>query len=162
MEKLAQQGYIVLAVDLRGMGETERGDNPRIRWTIGLFGPDYHEFMLAYLLGKSYVGMRAEDVLVSARFLAGYQTEGSERRVRLIGIGEAGIPALHAAALEPDLFEAIRLRNTLRSWTDVVRSPEARNQLTGTVHGALKVCDLPDLVNLCGPGKLTVEEPFGP
>ena len=34
-----------------------------------LLGGNLPEFFIAYMLGKSFVGMRAEDVLISARFL---------------------------------------------------------------------------------------------
>ena len=158
IEKLVNAGHIVLAVDLRGIGETERQGNPRISWTVGMLGPDYHEFSLAYLLGKSFVGMRTEDVLVSARFLAQYRAGGKPRRIHLVGIGEAAIPALHAAALEPPLFSSVHLRAMIRSWVDVVKASETSNQLINTVHGALSFYDLPDLVTLRGQDNIMVEE----
>jgi hypothetical protein len=108
---------------------------------------------LAYLLGRSYVGMRAEDTLRAARFLG----EG-RRRVHLVAVGEAGPPALHAAALEPELFASVKLVGSLRSWVDVVRTATPSNGLAGVVHGALKVYDLPDLVRTLG-GKASVVEP---
>ena len=75
-----------------------------------------------------------------------------------MGIGEAAIPTLHAAALEPQLFASVQLRRMIPSWVEVVRSPETVNQLVNTVHGALKVYDLPDLTQLCGKGKVGIEE----
>ena len=159
IEKLVNAGHLVLAVDLSGIGETERTGNRRIGWTVGMLGPDYHEFALAYLLGKSFVGMRAEDTLVSARFLSTYQTDGKRRRVHLIGIGEAAIPALHAAALEPQLFSSVRLRRMIPSWVDVVKATETSNQLINTIHGVLSSYDLPDLVTLYGQTNMTVEDP---
>jgi len=117
------------------------------------------EFFAAYLLGKSLVGLRAEDILCCARFLAEYSSEGRPRKIHLVGVGAAGVPALHAAALEPELFALITLRRTLVSWADVVRTPICPAQLPNTVHGALKVYDLPDLRALIEPGKLIIEEP---
>jgi len=154
IEKLVEAGQLVLAVDLRGIGETE-GQTSYKGWKP-YFGSDWQDFYRAYLLGRSYVGMRAEDALVCARFLAGYQASGEPNRVHLIAIGEAAVPALHAAALEPAVFTSVQLERCIRSWSDVVRTPVTRNQLINTVHGALRTYDLPDLVATLPPGKLTI------
>ena len=144
IEQLVRQGHLVLAVDLRGIGETESKKGGK-GWREN-FGPNWKEYFLAYFLAKSYVGMRAEDVLVCGRFMAGYRAGAAPRRVHLVAIGEVGPPALHATALEPDLFASLRLDRSLVSWSDVVRTPVSRNQLINAVHGALKIYDLPDLL----------------
>jgi pimeloyl-ACP methyl ester carboxylesterase len=156
IEHLVAQNHLVLAVDLQGMGETMgRGK----KWYGGLFGPNGGEFFTAYLLGKSLTGMRSEDALVAGRFLARYETQDAPRKVRLVGVGQAGIPALHAAALEPELFSSIVLRETLDSWDDVVRTPEAGPQLESVVHGALRFYDLPDLLHTLPPESVSIEAP---
>lgn len=155
--QLVRQGCLVLAVDLQGLGETERR-HPR-DWGRSLFGPNTQEFFLAYLLGKSLVGIWTEDTLVCARFLAGYQSKDSPRNVHLIGVEAAGVPALHAAALEPAAFASLRLRRTLASWSSVVATPMAGPQLPLIVHGALQSYDLPDLLRLRDAERTTVEEP---
>jgi dienelactone hydrolase len=152
IEKLVGAGCLVLALDLRGMGETGPAEaNP--------WGADWNDFFIAYLLGKSLVGMRAEDVLAAARFLAEWEGEGRPGRVDLVAVGAAGPPALHAAALEPSLFDAVKLTHCLASWSGVVRNPAAPGQLANTVHGALGAYDLPDLVRALPKEKVTVEEP---
>jgi hypothetical protein len=156
IERLVRQGHLVLAADLRGLGETEshRGRD----WGRGLFGPNAQEAFQAYLLGRSLVGLRAEDALVCGRFLARYETSGSSRKVHVIATGVAGVPALHAAALEPELFASLTLRQTLTSWASVVATPVGKDQLSNTVHAALEVYDLPDLVRVLEK-KVTVEGP---
>jgi dienelactone hydrolase len=159
IDQLVAKGQVVLAVELRGIGETETGHQRELRYSEH-FGVDGKEVFLAYLLGKSFVGMRTEDALTSARYLAGYRAAPNKpRRVHLVGIGEAGVPALHAAALEPQLFASVRLRQTLASWGNLVRSVPAPDQGVHMVHGALKVCDLPELATLCDRDKLTIEDP---
>ena len=104
---------------------------------------------LTSLLGKSLLGIRTENVAICARFLSAYMAEDTPRRVHAVGIGEAGVAVLlHAAALEPDLCETVVIRQSIASWEEVVRTPEARNQLVNVVHGALKHYDLPDLVGI--------------
>jgi dienelactone hydrolase len=153
IEKLVQAGHVVLAVDPRGIGETEAaGPN--------LWGGKPGDIYLAYLLGQSLVGLRAEDVLVCARFLA--ELEGADRpsKVHLVSIGSNGPAALHAAALESPLFDTLKLVRSLTSWTDVLRHPEAPRQLVNVVHGALRSYDLPDLLRSLPTEKVTLEAPL--
>ncbi|MHC4400979.1 MAG: alpha/beta hydrolase family protein [Planctomycetota bacterium] len=143
VEDLIRKRRLVLAVDLRGVGETANSQKHRFAEHVG---PEWREIFAAYLLDTSYLTMRAEDVLVCARFLAGYEAGEKPNEVSLISIGLTGPPALHAAALEPQLFARVTLKNSLISWSDVVRTPLARNQLVNVVHGALAHYDLPDLL----------------
>ncbi|QDU08339.1 alpha/beta hydrolase family protein [Gimesia aquarii] len=159
IEQRMKQGDVVMALDVRCIGETSRKNNRRINWAHGLLGPNYHEFALAFLLGDSMVKLRAEDILVSARFLSEYQSKAKPRKIELTAIGETAIPALHAAALEPDQFSQVNLSYMIPSWGEVVKTPETHNQLINTVHGALKVYDLPDLIKLAGASKVKVSHP---
>ena len=161
IEKLVDRGHVVLAVDLRGLGETAVGKSST-RGIARHIGPQWKEFYLAYLLGTSFLAMRTEDILVSARFLTGYEAAGEPARVHLISIGRVGPPALHAAALEPELFASVSLHRGVGSWASVVRTPMAVNQFENVVHGALKTYDLPDLVATLPDTKVTVAEPLDP
>jgi dienelactone hydrolase len=158
IERLVREGRTVLAVDLRGLGETGRAPARDLAGT--LLGGLTRDVSLAELLGRSFVSMRAEDLLACVRYL---NAPGSDVRpsakVALLARGEAGVPALHAAALEPQAFSSVRLERTVASWADVVRTPLARNQRINTVFGALRVYDLPDLASALPRGLLTVVEP---
>ncbi len=157
IERLVRDGREVLAVDLRGVGETQPAKG---KWGYGpLFGADWEEFYMAYMLGRSYLGMRAEEILAIARHLASAPESDAARRVHLVGIGEAGPPALHAAALEPALFASLELRRSLVSWSNVIRTEVPVNQLVNTVHAALRKYDLPDLLKSLSGMKITVVEP---
>jgi len=158
IEDLVRRNHLVLAVDLRGMGETASvSDNKE--WN-DRFGGGWQDFFRAYLLGRSYVGMRAEDVLVCARYLAGCVAQSAPREVHVIAIGETGPPVLHAVALEPACFASLRLEKSLRSWAEVVHAPLAKRQLMNAVHGALRVYDLPDLLSLLPKDKVVVKDPL--
>jgi hypothetical protein len=140
------------------MGETASvSDNKE--WN-DRFGGGWQDFFRAYLLGRSYVGMRAEDVLVCARYLAGCVAQSAPREVHVIAIGETGPPVLHAVALEPACFASLRLEKSLRSWAEVVHAPLAKRQLMNAVHGALRVYDLPDLLSLLPKDKVVVKDPL--
>ena len=152
IEKLVKAGKAVMAVELRGMGETQQTNQSYFK---PYFGPDGQDVYTAYLLGRSYVGMRAEDILICAHYLQ-RQQGGS---VDLIAIGHVSVPALHAASLEPNIFGSVKLIRSLISWSNVIESGLSRNQLINTVHGALTLYDLPDLAATLAAG-LTIEEPL--
>lgn len=156
IERLVRKGYVVLAADLRGLGETIASSKGRRGKFASLVGPGWDDVMIAYMLGRSYVGMRAEDVLVLARYLS---VSGSEKRpVHLIAIGEAGPPALHAAALEPHLFASVELRRSLVSFTSILDCGVTSGQGATVIHGALRTYDLDDLQRLLA-GKITIHGP---
>lgn len=157
LEKLAQGGTVVVAVDLRGLGELH--DRIAISYKGMPTTPDWKQWFLAYLIEKSYVGMWTEDVLTLARWLRTYEVPegGARHRIRVIGSGHPGVAVLHAAALERELFAQVELRQTLDSWSSVVSDPQGCGaMLLTTVHGALKTYDLPDLRRVIGEKRLSI------
>lgn len=143
IEKLALAGHLVLAVDLRGMGEIQATDTTRP--FVEQFSPNWKDFFTAYLLGKSFVGMRTEDVYACAR-AAALLKQGDAPQIGLVAVGEAVVPAMHAAALEPGLFKSAEFQEVPPSWMEVIRNPRKPGQLMNAVHGALAVYDWPELM----------------
>lgn len=150
IEKLLKTGRRVLAVDIRGIGETQQ---KKQKYFASHFGSDGQDVYTAYLLGRSYVGMRAEDVLLCARFL-----QNSAEDIELIAIGHLAVPSLHAAALEPQLFKSVKLIRSLTSFSNLIESGLSSNQLVNTVHAALTTYDLTDLTATIAD-RLTIEQP---
>ncbi len=156
-ERLVQRGHAVLTFDLRGIGETAKGASSAESFDA-YCGADWQEYFLAYLLDKSYVGMRAQDIITTLRFVEHFVPEFARRRIYVTATGQTAIPALHAAALAPDLYTSIRLDQTILSWTEVLGAPVSRNQLINTIHGALREYDLRYLITSLPPGKLRIGE----
>ncbi len=151
IERRVLAGETVLAVDLRGLGQTKstsRGWNP----------PEVNDEFMAYMLGRCYLGMRAEDVLTCARYAAQRVAGGQGQAVRLVAVGKVGVSALHAAALEPSLFESVKLSQTLISWSNVIHNRLNRAVEINIAHGVLVCYDLPNLAATLGK-KLTIEQP---
>ena len=157
IENLVKQGTTVLALDIRGTGETKQSSQ---RYGTPFFGTDAQDVYAAYVMGRSFVAMRAEDILTAARYTAD-TSHPRHGTVELIAIGSIAVSALHAAALEPQLFDRVTLQNMLASWSSIVHNRTSNNQLINTVHGALKAYDLPDLVSALGD-KVTVKNPLNP
>lgn len=131
-EKLNAAGHPVLVVNVRDSGETRTRN-----WRF--FGADFY---IAHMLGRCWLGMRSEDLLVCGRWLS-QQNDGES--IRLAADGEIGPAALHAAALEPELFKAPQVRDGLTSWRELMTSTKAHPHLHNAVHGALRYYDLNDL-----------------
>jgi dienelactone hydrolase len=143
---LVAAGADVLAIDASGFGELAM-DGWRTYPEI-VAGVNGAEFLQAYMLGRSFVGLRARDILVAAR--AFQAMTGSTRPPELIATGEAGIPALHAAAVAPSWFSAVQLNDTLDSWQRLFEPRVPEHLLASTIHGVLRHYDLPDLLPLAG------------
>ncbi len=110
---------------------------------------------IAYMLGDSYLAMRTGDLIAVARALKAESVEG--RAIHLHAHEEFVPVALHAAALEPGLFETVTLHGGIRSWEEVIDSRNPVPHWHNVVHGALRYYDLPDLIELIGADKVKYE-----
>ncbi len=136
------QGKSVMAVDLRGWGETQA--EGRTYYLYQWFGTDGSDYYIAYLLGKSYVGMRTDDLLMTAKFCQ----EKYGAKIHLVAEGYAGTVALHAAIAEPALFESVKIEEkALVNWNTSVEKSPTYIQLTDTIHGVLNYYDTNNLLD---------------
>jgi cephalosporin-C deacetylase-like acetyl esterase len=149
VEQLVKQGRRVLAVDLRGMGETSSGTLPP-PGKPNLLGVDYTDAQLSLHLARPLLGQRVLDLVSVLNAMP------AEAGVEAVGIESAGPIVLHAAALDRRISR-VTLRQSLVSWSAVARSPVSDNQLTNVVPGALQSYDLPDLMGSLPPGSVTVQ-----
>lgn len=149
--RAAKDRITIVSVSGTGESASEKGEwyNPR-------FGSEGRNATVAYLLGKSLLAERTEDILLAAD-LASRHVIGREP-VELVASGEFGPPALHAAALHPEIFKKVCIERSLHSFTSVVETPVVENQWVHMIHGALRVYDLPDLAASLGD-KLELVEP---
>lgn len=156
LEQLVRSGRTVLAIDVAGCGETQM--KPwRYGSMSGVLGPNSAEFYVAYMLGRSFVGLRAEQMLTAAGWLR--ERVSKSQRVDLIATGELCVPALHAAVVEPDVFGTVDLRGGLHAWKSVIDTPVTERQLINVVHGVLRSYDLPDLRAMIPAARLKVSDP---
>ena len=154
IEALVRGGEAVLAIDVRGIGET------------GLAKPKRYsdnEYPISYLgihLGRPLLGQRTEDALAALEALTARE-EVDAGRVRLVGIECGGPVALHAAALD-GRFAGVAVEEAIDSWMDVVATPMCKEQLQQIVPGALERYDLPDLVRAIAPRPVEIRRPIDP
>jgi cephalosporin-C deacetylase-like acetyl esterase/lysophospholipase L1-like esterase len=152
LQKLVQSsGQSVLALDLRGLGETAPAVS--IARRPDYLGADVKEAFLALHLNRPLLGERVQDLLAVVEALATDHPEGFE----MIAHGMAGPIALHAAALDQRI-KRVTLEGSLVSWSNVVDTPLSRNQLANVVPGALRVYDLPELAASLAPRPLAIRQ----
>ena len=155
MERLVQQGYVVLAPDLLNMGEigggVYRGDS--------VFGAvSYGLWFESILIGRSLVGIRAGDVVRAVRFLEGLP-EVSPNTATAIAFGEMTPVALHAAAFEPAITKVALIEPLLSYHSVVANRHYDSNFIPNAVAGALTAYDLPDLAASLAPRRLLMINP---
>jgi dienelactone hydrolase len=136
VERLALEGRLVEAPDLRGLGETA--------------GDEFDQTFLSFHLNRPLLGQRVQDLM-------SFVTPG--RRVHLIATGTAAPAALHAAALDDQQIVEVTLEGMVISWASVARTPQFKGQLSNVVPSALKGYDLPDVAAAIAPRPLTIRNP---
>ncbi len=146
LEKVLGRGARVLALDLPGLGEMRAA--PPTRTAAAMSAIETKQAQKALLVARNLVALRAEAILVAARFL------GVRGGVHLVCGKEAAIAALHAAVLEPGLFASLELPLPPAAWAEFVRTAPLALAAGDVVPGALKTYDLSDLIRLIPAGKI--------
>ena len=149
-------GRNVMLVDLAGQGITTSA-KPDLVLT------DWKTCYLAYLLGKSMVGLQTQDLLVARDFLVSQQTLDSKGTsqpfsIELVAKGQVGVVALHAVAVDDRNMGRVTLNDLPPSWTSVVGMRAPTGLLSAAIHGALKQYDWPDLLTLIDKEQLSLNE----
>jgi len=108
LEELAQKGNLVVAVDVRGIGETKPAHPDDAG--CGLFGHvDDAETTMQYIaweMNESLLGMRVQDVVRSVDYAVS-RADVDRAGVRVIGRGMGALWVLLAAALDPRISRTV-------------------------------------------------------
>ena len=138
VEELLAQGTPVMVADVVGAGEIGAMKHK----FYGAKNDDEEIAVLYYMLGKSLVGVRAEELLVLARHLKGAFGAAPV----LEASGRMAIPAAHALAVARDLVAGLKIADAPASWTEVVEE-SLSYPYANAVNGALLRYDWTDLLN---------------
>jgi dienelactone hydrolase len=153
-EQLARRGRVVVAADLRGLGEC------RTRRPAVVYSDVYDPDMRAILVGKTIAGMQVHDLLAVFAYAASRpDVDGS--RIGIWGRGTAGIVALFATALEPRVARVV-VAGAFLSYMDIVRARIHRGIMDAVVPGVLNDFDLPDVARFAGESRVALVNPVRP
>jgi hypothetical protein len=150
--QLAAAGFLVVAFDVRGVGdlspEVGRGNPAYTR-------PRSHDEAYAWgslMLGKPMLGQRAADILAVRAAMAGYD---GQRPVVLAASGHLAVPALLAAAVDAGI-ETTYLSAGLISWSSILAMDTYTEPLANFQPGGLLTTDLPFIAQTLAPRRLIV------
>jgi len=148
MEWFAKRGFVVLAPDLIGVGETGPG---LLKGDAYIDGASYNMWYTSILIGKSIAGIRAGDVSRLTQLL---ERRSDVNEIYGVAKKEMASVLLHAAAFNP-LIKRVALIDGYSSYRSIVMNrfynPEFVQNL---VAGALTAYDLPDLAACLAPREL--------
>lgn len=150
MEALVREGYLVMAVDPRGWGESG------VPAGTG-YSREYQLVQRAFLLGKTLVGMQVDDLLRSFDYLVS-RADVDPQRVAVFGKSRGGLLALLAAALEPQIRK-VAVEGTVLSYMAIVRARIHEDTTSIIIPGVLRDFDLPDVAAALAPRPVWIVDP---
>lgn len=159
LDQLARNGYLVIAADVRGVGETDASRFSSLTSSeFGqLFDTNTSLSYAAWSMDRSLLGMRVQDVVRTIDYAV--QRGGADgRNLHLIGKGNAGLWCLYAAALDPRIQSLICVQSLL-SYRSLVHADRYLYSADVLIPEILMHFDLPQVAAAVAPRKLTLIEP---
>jgi dienelactone hydrolase len=147
---LARRGWFVACPDLRSIGDTKPEKDSVAA------APDHNAAEHAVWIGRPLLGQWVFDVLTIIDWL-GRQPSRDTQRTAVVGIGQAGLIALAAAALAPEQISSVA---TVGGWTTLLtprRYPDG-TRMGLLAPGLLTVGDVPHLAAVCAPRRLLLAD----
>lgn len=142
-------GYRVVALDLRGWGET-KPDLPEHHVSF-----DWEDFF-AYRsleIGRPLLGQRMKDLLAAAPKLTTY------RKWLVVGVGAGALVALHAAVIEPRIDKLVTVGGLL-SYQSLVADPLSKESLGSYLPGVIRAYDVRELYAALAPRRVLAVNPM--
>jgi len=160
LRDLARQGRAVAVADVRGFGETMSPRNvpePGVDYFDPRDGMDADFTYASFFLVRPLVGMRVGDVLRVAKYLR-TRPDLNAQRIRIMGRGWAGLMALFAAAVDPQIAGAA-LEGIPASYGEIARREVYAQPVSLILPGVLADFDLEDVMSSLAPRPLLVMNP---
>lgn len=149
---LAKNGFTVLAIDVRGAGETSvippMGLNKYTGYDPLLWQHDALEIECGSF-GRTSLGMRTFDLLRGIDFIASHE-DLKGRKIVMLGEGLGGLWALLASVYDVRV-EGVATIGTLPSYKELIANQYYNVWGYFWVPGALRDFDIPDLARLVSP-----------
>lgn len=159
LEKLARYGFLVIAVDVRGIGET-KPPHPDEESPGSFNNLDNAETAISYWfweIDELLFGMRVQDVMRSVDYALS-RTDANPAGVRLIGKGMGALWSLYAAALDTRILSVIA-DGGLLSYSRLASADRYLHGADIVIPGVLKHFDLPHVAAALANRPLAVLSP---
>jgi dienelactone hydrolase len=157
VQRLAKSGHVVVLLTPRGVipeaSAMPGGQAPSI------LGSNTAIALQAMAVGKSLVGMRADDTIRVVNWLVSLP-DVDKSAITVYGRGPEGMAALHAAVADARIAHVV-LENTLTSYRMALESPLHRNLSDIILPGVLLHYDVADLLEAASPCTVVLVNPAG-
>ncbi len=163
LERLAQDGHMVVAVDVRGVGETAPARGRRTRATnefSHLFDIDTAMQYMCWFMDDSLLGMRVRDIVRSIDYVLARE-DVEKSGVRLIASGQGALWCLFAAALDTRVRGLLADR-ALISYTSLTEVDRYVHGAGTFIPGVLNHFDLPQVAGAVADRYLAILDPVDP
>lgn len=151
-DRLAQSGQVVFAPQLLPGSADDQEQKS------ALLGPFYLTSLRAFLVGKTIAGLRTEDALRCAQWLA---SRGGAKPsvIEVQGEGAMGMVALQLAILDSHV-RAVTLDRSLLLYRSAADAPAPRELAQTAIPGVLRRYDLDDFMAGIWPRRVTLQDPI--
>jgi hypothetical protein len=153
--KLVSDGYAVILADLPGIGWLGPG---YLEGDAYIGKVSYNQWFAGIMVGKSIVGLQAEDIVRLSNFASSQCKQASG--IIAISSGVIGAALLHAAVFDQEI-EKICLIKAPPTYEDIATTRDYSPEfIPATVAGAINDYDLTDLGRVLYPRKLLLIDPL--
>jgi len=161
LDQLAERGFLTLAIDVRGVGETAPEEAPKAAvrpherlYRDFLFNPPANLARGAMNLGRPLLSMRVQDALAALHYLAS-RPDVDAGEVRVFGHREGGVIGIFAAALDNRVKQVVAHR-TLVDFRTLVENRYYAQPASLFVLGILRHFDLPQVAGAVAPRRVVL------
>ena len=152
--QLALSGLTVCAADVRGIGDLSPEFSAGAPGYVRSHQSEEDYAWSSLILGRPLLGQRVTDILAVTHALrTGFGLQG--RTIVIAAFGKMTVPALLAAALEPDI-DRLYLAGGLLSYRNIVETEDYRHPFADFVPNLLAHTDLPELVAGLAPRRVLI------
>jgi dienelactone hydrolase len=162
-ERLALEGHVVLAADVRGIGETKP---PHMAVTFGpqafrhLFDAENGMSLMAWYMDESLFGMRVYDAMRCIDYALS-RSDVDPKSLEVVGQGAGALWVMYAAALDPRIGSVVAERGLL-SYRSLAQADKYLHNAGIFIRGVLQHFDLPQVAAAIAPRHLTLASPVDP
>ncbi len=158
LEKMAREGRVVIAMDVRGVGETRPAHPPASdRGTeFGhLFDVDTALTYLGWYVDRPLLGMRVFDVMRGVQYA---MSRADVKELEAVGRGAGALWTLMAAVFEPRI-RALRAERMLASYKTLAEADRYTHGASCLLKDGLLYGDLPQIAGLAAGCRVTLVDP---
>ena len=160
LEQRTRAGELLVAIDVRGVGETRPphatpGSRPGD--FAHLFDVETAMTYMAWYMDESLFGMRVLDVLRAVDYTL-WRTEAKRQQVNVHARGAGALWALFAAALD-DRIQSLTAERMLLSYRSLATTDRYLHGAGSFIKNVLLETDLPQVAGMLAPRSLTLVDP---